>query len=169
MLETAANITEILKHKLRAEGYTDEPITVPVVAQPDCNPSECWINVPRMIAQHGGTLISGRAIWSHRAGSWYHLEAHAIWQRPDGALIDPTPKEEGDRNITFVSEPLEYTGYLIPSRYILNSKSKRLRRFVELTQAVQDIRATIPAGEKRLMTPAEAEVFGEYQQALLLI
>lgn len=59
--------------------------------------------------------------------------------------------------------------YLIPSRYILNSKSKRLRRFVELTQAVQDIRATIPVGEKRLLTPAEAEVFGEYQQALLLI
>lgn len=117
--------------------------------------------MPLVIKAHGGSLNSGRTIWRQTSNHWYHLEAHAVWEKPDGSLSDPTPKSLGERNIAFVRERLEYNGFAIPCKYIPLTDDKRILGFIALTTKCNEIRSTIPTGANRNLTPAEQDVFTE--------
>lgn len=70
---------------------------------------KCFANVAEQIHQHGGAAVVGWALQKgapdigHRnrlARHW--IDAHCIWQSPDGELLDVTP---GYDNALFVANP----------------------------------------------------------------
>ena len=149
--EIVPTIHRGLRQQLK--GYP-APLMVPVRPQPNCVPNQCWINVPELIEQQGGSPVSGRIVWTESTGKWLHLEAHCNWRLPDGTLIDPTPKVDGETHIVFVEEPLTFAGYAISSRFLCCSGRPVVKRFVELLQQLSEIRSSIPFGEER-ETPTE--------------
>lgn len=137
---------------LQLAGYP-APIVVPVRPQPNCPPNQCWLNVPPLVEQHGGSLVSGRIVWTESKGKWLHLEAHCNWRMADGTIIDPTPKVDGEKQIVFVEEPLTFDGYSISCRYLPLSDDPLVKRFSQIMQRISEILSTIPVGEERVAPP----------------
>lgn len=105
----------------------------PAVSEPV---NECFSIVSAQVAAYGGTRQIGWAIWV-----WpkvlIEAEFHAVWKRPDGRLVDITPKPEPFERILFVKDSArEYEGIQIDNiRQPLNDDPRTLR-FVELANAV---------------------------------
>jgi hypothetical protein len=63
---------------------------------------QCYLNVDRLIAEHGGTKVLGWCVdlnssATDRSRNKYahiNLEGHAIWRSPDGQLFDVTTNPE---------------------------------------------------------------------------
>lgn len=92
-----------------------EPIYVPVEAAGWSQLHECFPNVCRMVQEHGGQQINGWAIWQW-ANILVDAEAHAVWESPDGCLVDITPHDYGEQKILFLRDAgLVYSGKQIAS------------------------------------------------------
>lgn len=146
MREIVPEINSTLKRSLA--GHPD-PILVAVRPQPNCEVGNCWENIPALIDRYGGSLVSGRIIWIERTGKWLHLEAHCNWVMPDGEIIDPTPKEDGEKEIVFVEEKLRFKGSTIPCRFICCSENRLVKRYVKILQRTSEIRAAMLAGKTK--------------------
>lgn len=109
--EIVPKLNNELRKRLTSHGV---PNLVPVEAYPNCEYSDCWLNVTSLIEKHGGKRITGRIVWTESHGKWLHLEAHCNWKRHDETLIDPTPKEDGEKEIVLVEEEIHFQGYEIP-------------------------------------------------------
>lgn len=132
MNEVVPRITDNLRARLTANGY-GEPLTVPFEHRPDCSFGQCWQNVQTTMQREGGSLVIGRIVWQEEHGLWFHLEAHAVWQNPEGRVVDLTPKVDGETEVVFVEDDFKHLGeVVIPSRYIVTSKSLKVRRLVEV-------------------------------------
>lgn len=148
MNEVVPRITDNLKARLTANGYS-EPITVPFEHMPDCSFGECWQNVQTTIQREGGSLVGGRIVWQQEHGLWFHLEAHAVWRNAEGRLVDPTPKVDGETEIVFVEDDFKHVGeVVIPSRYLVTSKSPKVRRLVEVIEQRGAIISAILSGSQ---------------------
>lgn len=93
----------------------DDIIIVPV--EPDVNAKErmCFINVKIKTEVNGGKVVYG---WRINDGDLIlEAEFHAVWETPNGILIDITPHEKKLSEIKFVKDPngREWTGYFINS------------------------------------------------------
>lgn len=82
----------------------EAPIFVDVIPQPGCKVGECFRNVDSLVNMHGGARISGWIIWIW-PGYYARAEHHAVWERADGQVVDPTPKQDGLRKLLFVPDP----------------------------------------------------------------
>lgn len=80
------------------------PVYVPLVPEPDARPAYCFDNSVRQASLHGGAALYGWAIW-HWPGRWFEAEHHAVWQRPDGELLDVTPQPGAPEQILFLPDP----------------------------------------------------------------
>jgi hypothetical protein len=64
----------------------------------------CVEVVDRLVQEQGGARLLGWMLWE-----WPNVfiegEFHAIWQRPDGTVTDPTPKKPPLSAILFVLDP----------------------------------------------------------------
>lgn len=93
-------IVEEFCHKL-APGNT--PIYVDVIPRVSAIQDECFFNVGQAVADEGGTIVFGWAIWL-----WPRvlIEAnhHAVWGRPRSRLVDITPKADGEKRILFLPD-----------------------------------------------------------------
>lgn len=109
-----------------------KPLYVSVESLPDKPLNECFSIVPEHIAAHGGMQLIG---WQIREWKKVLIEAelHAIWQRPDGTLIDITPKDASINRILFVPDPSrEYTGVMVDNIRKPLRNDPRIRRFYDL-------------------------------------
>lgn len=72
--------------------------------------NECFSIVPKQIAAHGGSQLTGWAIWEV-PGIYIEAEFHAVWQRPDGQIVDITPRPIYFPSIAFLPDPKrQYVG-----------------------------------------------------------
>ena len=91
------------------------PVYVPVEAAGWGLMNECFPNVQRMVWEHGGQQVNGWAVWQW-ANISVTLEAHAIWESPEGKLVDITPHDCGEREILFLRDDrVVYSGKSIGS------------------------------------------------------
>ncbi|MDD2758321.1 MAG: hypothetical protein PHD72_03035 [Patescibacteria group bacterium] len=67
-----------------------KPIYVPVESEPFAIMNNCFPNVQEKIKRQGGAQILGWQIW--QSDFLIEAEFHAIWESPNGDLIDITPK-----------------------------------------------------------------------------
>ncbi|MES2432979.1 MAG: hypothetical protein V4586_04045 [Pseudomonadota bacterium] len=66
--------------------------------------SNCFPNVKKMVAEHGGSESNGWIIW--RAPKLFlEAEHHCVWEAPSGQLLDVTPKFRGEAEILFAPQP----------------------------------------------------------------
>ena len=87
---TPARITQVIIDFCASITSDSSPEYIDVCPASWATPNECFNNVPRMVKQYGGSMISGWAVWQ-RGNMLLDAEAHAIWRTPDGKLIDITP------------------------------------------------------------------------------
>lgn len=64
----------------------------------------CIDVVDRLVREQGGCRILGWALWEW-PGIMVEGEFHAVWRRPDGSIIDPTPKQTRVEQILFLPDP----------------------------------------------------------------
>jgi SEC-C motif-containing protein len=82
------------------------PVQVPVKVGPNAQINECFLNVREQIARSGGRIQHGWEIME-RLGLFIEGQFHAIWVAPEGALMDVTPKTNGDTETLFLPDPKE--------------------------------------------------------------
>jgi len=85
------------------------PIGVNVVPDSNGKINDCFNNVARKVAEDGGSIIYGWAIWPGK----YMIEAekHAVWKTTNGDYIDITPRLKQPSQIAFViDEAFNYSG-----------------------------------------------------------
>lgn len=74
-----------------------------VTPEGDAQVNECFPNVAAKVARDGGRMLCGWQLWE-----WPHVmveaEFHAVWLSPVGAMVDITPKPQGETTIFFVPD-----------------------------------------------------------------
>lgn len=96
--------------------------------------SSCYENVEALIHNRGGSTLLGWIIWEW-PGIVLEAEFHAVWQAPDGDLVDPTPKQDGERRILFLPQPgVVDEGGVVPSRYEALRDWEEVSQFVTVCQ-----------------------------------
>ena len=79
----------------------------PLISQPE---AECFSIVPEQVARCGGKQLTGWAIWEI-PGVFIEAEFHCVWERPDGAIVDITPRPFHCQRTVFLFDPdRKYSG-----------------------------------------------------------
>jgi hypothetical protein len=85
-------------------GCTDEPAPVAVSPIVGAEVGNCFGAVKLKVAADGGEVVYGWCFWLFPE-VWVEAEFHAVWRGPDGALLDVTPKRDGENAVVFVPDP----------------------------------------------------------------
>jgi hypothetical protein len=135
--------------------------------------AECFHNVIAHAKKCGGSLRYGWDV-SILEGVYGEAEFHAVWRKPDGTLLDITPKAQGEDRILF--QPDDVNTYDFDSRRSLANRfcafcdDPLVLRFVELAKYRVEKAATVRAGTlftlskdfMRDLLLSQLEVFRKY-------
>lgn len=110
----------------------------------DCEAGDCFKNVKKYVDNYGGSLIMGWGI-TIRRNLYVECEAHAVWQAPDGQIIDITPPSYDNGTQTLYSHQIDMPVKKTPSRYLPITKSELVKEYIELRNQFEQIRCN--AGE----------------------
>lgn len=80
------------------------PVYVPVRPESDAEAVECFFNVGQKVGRDGGGIRYGWAVWIWPR-VFIEAEHHAVWEAPDGTLVDVTPTLNGEARVLFVPDP----------------------------------------------------------------
>jgi len=129
----------ILKFCERFEGASKNPIFIPVEPKEDAPLNSCFHVVPKVVEQHGGELIHGWTIWEW-PGLYLDAEFHAVWQQPDGTLVDPNPKADGESRILFlVDKGRKFEGQRRPNRIMPLVDDPVVRKWIGHSKKMNDL------------------------------
>lgn len=94
--------------------------------------NDCFPQVERRVIESGGNLVLGWAIWEI-TGQLIEAELHAVWQKPDGQLLDIASRPIRFDSITFLPDTkrLSYARQIDSIRQPLNS-DPRILEFISL-------------------------------------
>ena len=134
-VEIGPHIRRLLSRLPNAES----PMYIDVSAQPHSLPRECFPNVEKHVECHGGCLVCGWDI-----SEWPHVmveaQFHGVWKSPDGAYLDITPNELGERRILFSSDcSMKYEGRIVNSVREPLAKSSKTLEFIEICDQIFEI------------------------------
>lgn len=93
---------QIIKAKIKSDLA---PVFINVDSLPNAEIDDCFKIVDDHIAIHGGVRKLGWALWE-LPGLYIEAEFHAVWEKPDGELLDITPKREETKTILFLRDDL---------------------------------------------------------------
>ena len=82
------------------------PVYVDVAPYKGVQLDDCFINVRDIARLRGGKTIHGWTIWL-----WprvmYDAVHHAVWEKPNGTMVDATPKADGKTQMLFLPDPMQ--------------------------------------------------------------
>lgn len=95
-MEKGAKPRAIAKSILKLARQIDSAGTPEyLVVEPaeDCVPNDSFQNVTTVVRRFGGSIQHG---WAFRVQPLAYVEGafHAVWRRPDGSLVDVTPRRD---------------------------------------------------------------------------
>lgn len=123
-----------------------EPIYVPVEAAGCSQLHECFPNVRRIVQEQGGQQVNGWAIWKW-ANILVDAEAHAVWESPDGLLVDITPHDNGEREILFLHDAgMVYSGQSIGNVRLALTGSPLAAELVDLGDRIDAVMCSYKPG-----------------------
>lgn len=129
---TPVRVTQLIVDFCTSITSDSSPEYIDVCPAPLALPNECFNNVRRIIKQYGGSMCLGWAIWQ-RGNMLLDAEAHAIWNAPNGELIDITPHSYNEKRILFlVDSSLCYQGTTIPSHRQALTNSPLVAELIQL-------------------------------------
>lgn len=141
--------------QLRARiGAVSEPVFLPVQPAPHSTIDECFRNVDRQVEERGGVSIRGWCVWED-SGRFIEGVFHAVWQSPDGALIDITPHQDGEMRILFIlDDRIQYHGKPIPSVRLPLARNRQVLRAVRIAEDMEKLRLRYLLPDGRAAVPA---------------
>ena len=82
-------------------------VWLPITAESSFIPEthNCLLNAMVKQKLSGGTITFGWTLWAARKAFFFEAEFHCVWQSDDGALVDITPRLDGEDVICFVPDP----------------------------------------------------------------
>lgn len=123
-----------------------EPEYIPVEVQTWSRPMECFHNVQRIVREQRGAQINGWAIWQW-ANILIEAEAHAIWESPEGKLIDITPHDNGEKEILFLRDcNMVYSGQSIGNVRLALTDSPIAAELIALSEKTESIMCSYKPG-----------------------
>ncbi len=143
---TPAKVTDKIMDLCSGTVPGVEPVYVPVKAAGWSLMNECFPNVQRMVREHDGQQVNGWAVWQW-ANISVTLEAHAVWESPEGKLVDITPHDCGEREILFLRDGgMVYSGRPIGSIRQPLTGSPLVEELIELLNERDRIMSAAPGG-----------------------
>jgi hypothetical protein len=94
---------ESIKIMLSKLNISTEPVIVDIVAEPDAEYGNCFVNVLNRVKRNGGAVVHGWQFCEYP----YMIEAefHAVWKSPYACLLDITPSiDPNAKQILFVAD-----------------------------------------------------------------
>ena len=144
---TPAEITDRIMDLCSSVVPGTLPAYVPVEAAGWGLMNECFPNVQRMVQEHGGQQVNGWAIWQW-ANILVEAEAHSVRKNPEGALIDITPHDNGERQILFLRDSMVYSGQQIGSVRLAITDSPLAAELIGLSQKAEAVMSDYKPGTK---------------------
>ena len=115
------------------------PDYVDVQARADGIPNECFGTVALQVQECGGSVQHGWAIWEW-PNTMVEAEFHAVWRRPDGSLLDVTPRTDAESRILFLPDPArQFTGTAVDNVRMPLRDDPRIREFIGLAKQKYEI------------------------------
>ena len=143
---TPAKVTDKIIELCSKIVWGKVPVYVPVETVKWTRKQECFSNVQRMVQEWGGQQINGWAIWQW-ANILVEAEAHSVWQSPEGALIDITPHDNGERQILFLrDDSMVYSGQSIGNVRIAITGSPLAAELVDLGNKIDGVMCSYAPG-----------------------
>lgn len=103
MTTTPVRFTTHIRKLCARLGIGWEPALIQVQARKDSGFSDCFADVERQVAEHGGELVVGWLIWEWSA-ILVEAEFHAVWKSPAGEFIDVSNKPDNETMVMFVQD-----------------------------------------------------------------
>lgn len=156
---TPKMVTDAINSFCHSIRQTGNPFYVQVYPFDGMLINECFPNVNSVVNTLGGKSVTGWVIWQW-ANIMIEAEAHAIWEAPDGKLVDVTPHINHEERILFLpDDAVYYTGSPIPNQRIALTSSPLVAELISLFNQRDQIAAnspgdtySIPAGLYTRMT-----------------
>lgn len=122
------------------------PEYVRVASTDRSHPNDCFPNVKRQVALHGGSAVNGWSIWLW-PNVMIEAECHCVWMSPENKMIDITPKS--DLRILFLPDStVNYTGKIIPNRRYPCTDSLLVAEFIKLANEKDRILSEPPSAQE---------------------
>lgn len=144
LLTTPVDIESPSLNFARHLNTNEKPFYVSVKAAKGAELNECYSNVDKFVAAHGGERMLGWQIWEW-PNYFAEAEAHAVWKSSSGEYLDVTPKEES--KILFIPDPrLSFDGDRVNNIRVALLDSEIVSDFIALGNARHDLFGSIPNG-----------------------
>lgn len=133
---TPSEITRAVRRLIEAVVPRGEAVYLTVKPAADAVVNECFPNVEAKIARAGGRMLCGWQLWE-----WPHVlveaEFHAVWESPEGEMVDITPKPHGETRILFVpDERRPYDGVAVDNLRMPLRDDQVIRHFIQASEAI---------------------------------
>lgn len=110
-----------------------KPFFIPVIPESYSIPGACFPTVEEKIKRHGGKMVLGWQLWETNLLA--EAEFHAIWESPDGVLLDVTPKDIPIEKILFLSDSkTKYSGKQVDNIRMNMTNNPLVDDFIELAK-----------------------------------
>lgn len=123
---------EMLMDKLNAEFEAE---FVPVVPALFSKEEQCFNNVAEKVKRDGGSSHYGWAVW--QSDIICEGERHAVWESPEGNLVDITPRDSLSQILFISDNNLDYRGQLIDNVRINITSNKIVDDYIFLLECVE--------------------------------
>lgn len=132
---TPNEICNDIKFLLSKLDTCSEPVFLRSIPEPKSPLNECFPTVDKKVKSSGGKRVLGWQIW--KTSLLVEAEFHAVWQSPEGNLVDITPKSLPLTEILFVpDESAEYEGKQVNNIRVNTTGNQIVDDFIALNEAV---------------------------------
>jgi hypothetical protein len=146
------------------------PTYLPIHREPGCLPLECFRNVRRKVAENGGRIQFGWAIWEWPS-VYIEAEHHAVYEPPDGTQwVDITPCAEGEeiRRLFLADDSAKYDfdneGLRRDNFRMALADDETIQLLFNLAARKSEILNTIPGIGQIVVRGAPAQELSEIQR-----
>jgi hypothetical protein len=149
----AADSTQLHVRAFCASITHGKAVSVLQMPEAGAKPLQCFDNVRAKVEVGGGRAVMGWALWEI-PGLFIEAEHHAVWESPDGTLIDPSPQREGVIGMTFLPDA---------SATEEGQRRDNIRKPLTDNRLVHDFLRAAQARYKLMYTGSRAAQYGQVQ------
>lgn len=162
-LTTPKNIDDAVVEFCSSLCSNSTPVFVEVDGFSSYPPDECFYNVPTHVETNGGEQLIGWMIW-YAPKKLIEAEFHCIWKSSLGALVDVTPKANGEQKILFLPDKqASWNKRRVPSRRKALTDDPLIELIIRSAEASDQLNARYIDSEGRPEVPAPLAVELEQQ------
>lgn len=129
---------------------------------------ECFPIVAEHVEKCGGKPVFGWAL-IELTGIWIEAEFHAVWQRPDGSMVDIAPREFSPKELLFLPDKgRKYEGIQVASHFMPLTQNPAVLRHIQLASEFfhETNKGELAYAQSYTLTPRIAQIQAEMHALL---